>query len=221
MDPAITSRTRSLYETVADSYASLVADVGFEPSIDHALLLDFAEQLTEQDRAPRVLDAGCGTGRLIGHLRSLNERVVATGVDLSPAMLAHAQRSHPDVMFVEADLMALPLPDESFHGVLAWYSIIHTPPAALPDLFHELRRVLRPGGLLLLGFQAGTGERVRAGAYGHDVELHAFLHTTTSVRTALRAAGLTTDTTLDRGPRRNERLRQGFVLARAEPARTP
>lgn len=220
MDPELTARTRFLYETVADSYATLVADVDFEPSIDHALILDFVEQLTSHAEAPRVLDAGCGTGRLIGHLRALNERIVPTGVDLSPAMLVHARASHPDVAFLEADLMALPLADESFDGVLAWYSIIHTAPAALPDLFHELRRVLRPGGLLLLGFQAGTGERVRAGAYGHDVELHAFLHNTASVRNALLAADLTTDTTVDRGPRRNERLAQGFVLARAEPAPT-
>jgi len=135
-------------------------------------------------------------------------------------MLAHARSANPGVSFVEADLAALPFPDHHFHGVLAWYSIIHTAPHALPDLFRELRRVLRPGGLLLLGYQAGVGERIRTGAYGHDIELHAYLHSTPYVEAALRSVDMLVDIKLDRAPRRQERLPQGFVLARRPSALT-
>jgi SAM-dependent methyltransferase len=219
LDETLQARTRSFYQEVAGSYAELLPDVRFESPVELALIRDFVEQAgggtAQSDDRVEVLDAGCGTGRLVAHLQGLSDRVRITGADLSPAMLEHARAAHPDVEFVEAALAALPFADARFDGVLAWYSVIHTAPGDLPAVFAELRRVLRPGGVLLLGFQAGEGERTRAGAYGHDVELHAFLHTTSAVGAALREVGLTVDTVVDREARAPfERQPQGFVLAR-------
>jgi hypothetical protein len=50
---------------------------------------------------------------------------------------------------------ALDLADGVLGGIVAWYSIIHTPPQRLPVTFAEFGRVLSPGGHLLLAFQAG------------------------------------------------------------------
>jgi SAM-dependent methyltransferase len=229
MGDALTGRTRSFYQEVAGSYAELLPDVRFESPIELALIRDFVDQAggaagsRAAGAAIDLLDAGCGTGRLISYLRGLSGRARVTGADLAPAMLEHARAAHPDVEFVEAALATLPFPDARFDGVLAWYSIIHTAPDDLRAVFAELRRVLRPGGAVLLGFQAGEGERTRAGAYGHDIELHAFLHTTSAVSAALQSVGLDIDTTIDRAPRPPSELRpQGFVLARrpveADPA---
>lgn len=98
--------------------------------------------------------------------------------------------------------------------MLAWYSTIHTPPHRLGAVYAEFRRVLRPGGLLLLGFQAGTGDRRLDRPYGHDVDLTAYLHHTPYVKDALELAGFSAVAVLDRGPRDGEKHAQGFVLAR-------
>ena len=65
----------------------------------------------------------------------------------------------------------LPLGDASLGGALTWYSLIHTPTEQLPAVLAELARVLRPGGQLLVAFQAGDEPVHLRHAYGHDVRL--------------------------------------------------
>lgn len=163
----------------------------------------------------RVLDAGCGTGRMQPVLRTLLPDHHATGVDLSEEMLRHARIAHPDARFDCAPLAALPYGDGSFDGVLAWYSIIHTAPTDLDAVFTELRRVLTDDGVALLGFQHGSGERRRSEAYGHAVELRAHLHTVDGVTTTLERTGFTALEGVIREARLGDAQDQGFVLVRA------
>jgi len=169
---------------------------------------DFGGELTH---GADVLDAGCGTGRMIPLLREGGRRV--SGVDQSPGMLAQARMRHWDVALAVGSLAALPFAEASFDGILAWYSIIHTPPHELGSVFAEFRRVLRTGGTVLLGYQAGIGDRHIARGYGHELDLPAFLHHTPSVEAMLAAAGFVTRVKLDRGPSGHEKHAQGFVLA--------
>lgn len=213
MDDALKARIRTAYDTVAAAYAEMLPDTSYEAGVDLAMVRHFIEQL-EGTGTAQVLDAGCGGGRMITYLRSIDDALALTGLDLSPAMLEQARAVHPNVVFVEGDLAALPFADGRFHGVLAWYSIIHMPPHALAGVLDEFHRVLRPGGVVLLGYQAGTGERSLSRPYGHDVELRAFLHHTPYVEAALRGAGFTVESRLDRSARETERHDQGFILAR-------
>ncbi|MFB7225475.1 methyltransferase domain-containing protein [Streptomyces sp. NPDC056227] len=84
-------------------------------------------------------------------------RLYVFGLDLSPAMVDHARRAHPALQFDEARMEALPVEDGALGGVLAHYSMIHTPPRELPALLAEQARVLAPGGLLLVSFSATDG----------------------------------------------------------------
>jgi SAM-dependent methyltransferase len=213
MDEELRRQTRDGYDTVAAAYARLLPDTRHEAAPDLAMVRHLVTSLTVAVPPPRVLDAGCGTGRMIEHLRSIEPSLDVVGVDLSPGMVAEARAAHPGTRIDEGALTALPYEDGSFDGVLAWYSIIHTPPHGLAPVLGELRRVLRTGGRLLLGYQSGTGHRRLDRPYGHDVEMHAFLHHTPFVQAALETAGFTIDTTLDRGARPDERFPQGFVLA--------
>lgn len=54
-----------------------------------------------------------------------------------------------------APFYALPVADASLGGILAWYSLIHTPPAELPAALVEFARAVAPGGSLLIGFFDG------------------------------------------------------------------
>lgn len=202
---------RRAYDLVADSYAALLPDLAGEASLDRAMIAAFAKHVLASGRAT-VADVGCGAGRMTAHLSGLG--LDTSGFDLSPGMIAAARREHPEFDFTVAALTEIPLPDATLGGVLAWYSIIHTPPEGLPAAFQEVRRVLAPRGVFLLGFQSGQGSRRIEQAYGHTMAVDAWLHTSTDVSTQLEAAGLTVNARLDRAPDGRERTPQALVLAR-------
>lgn len=95
----------------------------------------------------RVLDAACGAGWGTAVLARRAKAVV--GVDFSPPAIAEARRAHAGVgEFREGDLRELPFTDDEFDHVVCFEAIAHVPePEPVID---ELRRVLRPGGLLLI-----------------------------------------------------------------------
>ncbi|MGW0534844.1 class I SAM-dependent methyltransferase [Streptomyces sp. NPDC003032] len=99
----------------------------------------------------RVLDAGCGTGRALPALReAVGPSGVVLGADLTPAMLEAARRAGRDFygQLLLADVARLPLPAESLDAVFGAGLIAHLPDPA--KNLRELRRVVRPGGLLAL-----------------------------------------------------------------------
>lgn len=212
-EPGFVATTRTAYDTVAADYAQLLGPELTEGPLDRALLAAFAELVHVAGNGP-VADLGCGPGRVTAHLHSLG--LEAFGIDLSPAMVEVARATYPELGFDEGSMTALDLADGSLGGVLAWYSVIHTPPERLPEIFAELRRVLRPGGHLLLAFQAGDDERVeREQAYGHAVPLVSYRLSVDRVVRLLGDAGLVVRARVVREPEAwFETTRQAFLLAR-------
>ncbi len=98
----------------------------------------------------RVLDLGCGIGRLTGRLAE--KAAMVMGVDYSPGMLRRAAASvvRPNAGFVLASAVSLPFPPGHFGTVVASYLLQHI--LAEPDFERacaEATRVLRPGGALV------------------------------------------------------------------------
>ncbi|MEU6403319.1 class I SAM-dependent methyltransferase [Streptomyces sp. NPDC046985] len=99
----------------------------------------------------RVLDAGCGTGRALPPLRAaVGPSGVVVGVDLTPAMLQAALRAGRQAAgrLLLADVSALPVASGAFDAVFAAGLVAHLPQPA--ENLRELRRVVRPGGVLAL-----------------------------------------------------------------------
>ena len=95
----------------------------------------------------RILESGCGSGRWLAFFERLGHRPV--GLDDSPGPLAVARRHGAGLRLVRGDVLASPFADASFDAVFSSYVAEHFPDG--PDaLLREIRRLLVPGGLLLL-----------------------------------------------------------------------
>jgi SAM-dependent methyltransferase len=144
-------RLESSYDRVAGLYTEKYTDELAHKPLDRELLDRFADAV--RGSGP-VCDLGCGPGQIARYLRERG--VDAFGIDLSSAMVETAQRLAPEISFSQGDMAALDAADASWAGIVAFYSIIHTPRDEMVPVLRELRRVLQPDGVLLLGFHLGN-----------------------------------------------------------------
>ena len=208
-EPSYLTDTRRSYDKVAANYADRLHDALDHEPVDRAVLALFAELAGAQ--GGQVADLGCGPGHVTAHLAGLGLDVF--GVDLSPAMVKVAQCAYPNLSFRQGQLAQLDLADETITGVVAWYSIIHTPPEYLAAVFYEFARVLGHGGLLLLAFQNGDDRVHVTHAYDQDVSLDAWRLTAPLLRPLLAQAGMSVRVETVRAPLENERVPQTYLLA--------
>ncbi len=143
----------------------------------------------------RLLDLGTGTGRYAVEAAARGAWVV--GVDASPAMLAVARErlraSGRPVQLVRADLAHLPFPDGAYDAAVAVTSLcfVDNPVAVL----REVRRVLTPGGRLVLGelnrWSVWAALRRLKGLVRPTVFRSAHFHSIRELYALLRSAGFT------------------------------
>ena len=179
------------------------------------LLGIFADSVRDAEGGP-VADVGCGPGHVTAHLRDLG--LDAFGIDLSPGMVKVARRDHPGVRFEVGSMTDLDLPDASVGGLIAWFSLIHVPDDELGSVLAQFRRVVRPGGYVLLGFHAGEGTKLKTKGYGgHPMKVS--VHRREPHRVAAALHGFAVEAEILHHPAAN--VRGGFVLARAVAPQPP
>lgn len=137
------------------------------------------------DTQGRVLDAGCGTGGFLAFLHARRSDLTRFGVEWDGSAGRRA-RAKSSAAIARGSVNALPFADDSFDAAVSADVLCHTavdPPTALG----ELRRVLRPGGRLILNLPAYNWL-----LSAHDRQVHnARRFTAPNTAAALRQAGFT------------------------------
>jgi SAM-dependent methyltransferase len=130
---------------------------------------DLVESLLRERGGSRVLDAGCGTGRVAIELARRGFDVV--GIDTAAAMLAVAREKAPQLGWIEADLAHLGTAvDSEFDLILlAGNVMIFVEPGSEHSVVHELASHLAPDGLLVSGFSI-LPKRLSLKEYDHCAE---------------------------------------------------
>jgi ubiquinone/menaquinone biosynthesis C-methylase UbiE len=139
------------YDRVAEEYARRIFDELQYKPLDRQLLDRLAAGVPE---GGIICDMGCGPGQIARYLHDRGAHVI--GVDLSAQMITQARQLNPDLEFKQGNMLALDVEAGAWAGIAAFYSIIHIPREEVVTALHELKRVLQPGGLLLLAFHLGT-----------------------------------------------------------------
>ena len=211
MADAWLSDTRTSYDTDASGYAEKVRGLLDGSPYLRASLALFAELVRDVGGGP-VADVGCGPGYATGYLRDLG--VDAFGIDLSPEMIAIARRDYPDSRFEVGTMTDLDLADGSVAGVIAFWSVIHVPDRAVPEVFDQFRRVLRSGGPVLVGFHVGD-ETVHTseGYTGRSISVDSYHRRPGQVAGWLRDAGFTSEAELVMRP--DDAVPGAIIFARA------
>ncbi|MEX2632057.1 MAG: class I SAM-dependent methyltransferase [Tistlia sp.] len=128
--------------------------VGGADAMRRQALVPLAGFLRERRQAGlRLLDLGCGTGRLLSFVKDNWPRLPVTALDLSPAYLEAARRQLApwrDTAFVQAPAEATGLPEAGFDMITAVYLFHELPARVRPQVLREVVRLLRPGGLFVL-----------------------------------------------------------------------
>jgi len=199
------------YDRVAGLYTEKYTDELAHKPLDRELLDRFAEAV--RGRGP-VCDLGCGPGQIARYLRA--RAVDAFGIDLSGAMVETARRLNPEIAFHQGDMAALDAADGAWAGIAAFYSIIHTPRDGIVPVLRELRRVLQPGGLLLLAFHLGHEDLHIEEWHGQPVCIDMLFFERAEMEGYLARAGLEVEDAVEREPYPDVeyKSRRAYIFAR-------
>jgi len=187
--------TQTSYDTVAREYAERFKDEMDDKPFDRDCLDRLAREVGELGP---VCDLGCGPGQIARYLH--RQGVKTLGIDLSPNMIAEAQRLNPEIHFHQGDMLSLPDADNSWGGIAAFYCIIHIPRDQVIDALREMKRVLKPNGVLLVTFHIGTEIEHRDEFFEKPVNLDFAFYQPTEMENWLIEAGFEWEETLVREP---------------------
>ena len=157
----ILARTFKPQDTTG-SFAEVAWFYDFWARLTETRAVQRALELAELTDNLSVLEVAVGTGGLFSEIVARNPHGHNEGLDLSPAMLVRARKRLQQMPATAFSLQLgsayqLPYPDESFDRLFSTYMLDLLPEGDFPKVLSEFRRVLKPGGkMVLVSFGFGT-----------------------------------------------------------------
>lgn len=211
MNPEKLASLQAGYNKVAGHYVERIFNELDHKPLDRLLLDRFAESV---GRSGRICDMGCGPGHVTNYLHRRGVNVF--GVDLSSAMIDQARQLCPGIEFKTGNMLSLKLETESLAGIVAFYSIIHVPRDEVVTALSEMKRVLEPGGRLLLAFHIGDEILHLDEWWGESVSVDFVFFQTQEMRSYLERAGLEIYEIIEREPYKDveHQSRRAYIFSR-------
>jgi ubiquinone/menaquinone biosynthesis C-methylase UbiE len=199
------------YDLVADEYARRISEELQHKPLDRRLLDRFAESVRNVGVA---CDLGCGPGHVARYLRQCG--VLVCGMDLSLGMVDRARQLNPDIAFNQGDMRALPVHDNTWAGIAAFYAIVNLSPRDVVQALREMVRVLLPGGRLLLSFHIGEDKSQVEDLWNSGAALEFHFYRVGTIAGYIRSAGFEIEEIVEREPYAPEveyQSRRAYIFA--------
>lgn len=142
---------REGYERIAETYAAQRDQFKSAPYLKR-----FIDSIPS---GGRILDLGCGAGQPVDAFL-VTHGFQVHGIDISERMIDLARRNVPEATYEVRNMMDLADGEITFDGIVAFYSIFHTPRSEHQSLFHRLASFLNKGGSLLITMGAVEWEGI-------------------------------------------------------------
>lgn len=140
------------YNQMHEQYLEDYRDELSKKPYDKDFLLRFIENIPFKGS---VLDIGCGAAAQQARFL-LSSGLKVTSIDLSEKCIETAKKNFTGIDFLRMDMTEMDFADESFDGIIAFYSIIHVPDEKLGTLFRRLNKILRINGKLAVSVHSGN-----------------------------------------------------------------
>lgn len=186
--PEFDAYAHSYDQAVNDSLAFLGMKVDYFTRVKAAYLTDLLARHFGDTARLDLLDVGCGIGNYHGRL--IDQVRTISGTDLSHDCLAQAARQNPEVAYRQYDGTRLPYDDGCFDAVFTICVLHHVPPAQWPGFVAEMKRVTKPGGLVVVFEHNPFNPLTRRVVSNCEFDKDAVLLRQSGTRALLRAAGL-------------------------------
>jgi ubiquinone/menaquinone biosynthesis C-methylase UbiE len=156
-DGYLSENSAKLYDFQVESLFAGTAD-----AMRRRAYIPIARHIAGRDQAKlSLLDIGCGTGRFLSFVNSVQPRLRMVALDLSEPYLARAREalgSRPGTRFVAAPAEAMPIADASIDMAVSIYLFHELPPKIRAQAAREIGRVLKPGGIFVLADSIQVGD---------------------------------------------------------------